>query len=333
MAFPKLVYPLTTLANPTTEQINSIKKCMFDFLWDGKPDKIKRDVIIKDYKFGGLKMIDIDMFINSLKCSWLKRIYDNENSSILKRFYQNILAKYGGNIIFKSKIDSTITNNLFNKNIFLQQIILSWIKITQNQDTQTKVPIGKEIIWHNKIIKLNNKSFFYKNKFDRGIQFIEHIYDYRKREFYQFKDFSELYGIQPSAFLKYHQLLSSIPKTWKENLKTENINPVNESYLFDDMMKKKTQIIRFLYSYQVKNLPTVNIKPHLKWNETFRNEDLKWNRIHLLPFISTIDAKLRNFQYKYIMRIIPTNKLLYIFKIKNTNLFLFFIFAVCQWKH
>ncbi len=38
-AFPKLVYPLTVLENPTDEIIKQINDIMYDFLWDGKPDK------------------------------------------------------------------------------------------------------------------------------------------------------------------------------------------------------------------------------------------------------------------------------------------------------
>ena len=34
---------------------------MFDFLWSNKPDKIKREQIIKQYEKGGLKMLDINM--------------------------------------------------------------------------------------------------------------------------------------------------------------------------------------------------------------------------------------------------------------------------------
>ena len=36
-------------------------------------------------------------------------------------------------------------------------------------------------------------------------------------------------------------------------------------------------------------------------------------------FTTTIDSKLRNFQYKYLMRIVTTNKLLLKYKIKNSN--------------
>ena len=64
-----------------------------------------------------------------------------------------------------------------------------------------------------------------------------------------------------------------------------------------------------LYNKQLKIINQDNeIKPHLKWEEVFNN--LNWQNIHSLPFKSTIDTKLRSFQYKYIMRILPTNKFL-----------------------
>ena len=81
-ALPKLVYPFTVLNNPPQQTVQFLKKIMFNFLWDKKPDKIKRDIITQDYKDGGLKMIDIEMFLNSLKSSWRKRILDTSNNGI-----------------------------------------------------------------------------------------------------------------------------------------------------------------------------------------------------------------------------------------------------------
>ena len=56
-AFPKLVYPLTVLNNISTEKINEIVNLMFNFIWDNKPDKIKRKVLYQDYSDGGLKNV------------------------------------------------------------------------------------------------------------------------------------------------------------------------------------------------------------------------------------------------------------------------------------
>ena len=43
--------------NRNAEKIN--------FLLDGKPNKIKRNIITQDYSVGGVKMIQIDSYINS----------------------------------------------------------------------------------------------------------------------------------------------------------------------------------------------------------------------------------------------------------------------------
>ena len=66
-ALPKLIYVLTSLQNPSKQTIKGIKKLMYEFIWDGKPEKIKRDTLTKKYEYGGLKMIDIETFIESLK--------------------------------------------------------------------------------------------------------------------------------------------------------------------------------------------------------------------------------------------------------------------------
>ena len=52
---PKLIYPLTSLQNPLKETIKRIEKLIFDFKWDGKPDKIKREILRSGYEKGSLE--------------------------------------------------------------------------------------------------------------------------------------------------------------------------------------------------------------------------------------------------------------------------------------
>ena len=61
----QLVY---ILAPPPTQQkaMEEINRSLFNFLWDGKGDKIKRSEMINDYDKGGLKMLDIKTFNRSL---------------------------------------------------------------------------------------------------------------------------------------------------------------------------------------------------------------------------------------------------------------------------
>jgi hypothetical protein len=49
LALPKPIYLLTSLPN--------LKQSLFNFIWDGKPEKLKRNTLIADFEDGGLKEV------------------------------------------------------------------------------------------------------------------------------------------------------------------------------------------------------------------------------------------------------------------------------------
>ena len=53
-----------------------------------------------------------------------------------------------------------------------------------------------------------------------------------------------------------------------------------------------------------------------KYDEAFNTETfhLDWEKIYLLPFKTTLHTKLREFQYKFLNRILYTNDMLFKFK-------------------
>jgi hypothetical protein len=60
---------------------NEIESECFKFIWNGKPDKVKRNILIGDFEKGGLKMIDIESYFISLKASWVSRLTDSKFSN------------------------------------------------------------------------------------------------------------------------------------------------------------------------------------------------------------------------------------------------------------
>ena len=52
----------------------------------------------------------------------------------------------------------------------------------------------------------------------------------------------------------------------------------------------------------------------------FRDLTLKWKHIYTLPCITTIDSKLRCFQYKSLDNTLYLNKKLFLFRKHNTSL-------------
>ena len=125
-ALPKLIYPLTSLQNPSKETIKRIEQLMYAFLWDNKPDKIKRSTLIKDYNQGGLRMIDIEKSIWSLKASWIKRFLLSENKSLLKNLYEYDFKIFGGNVLFECNFNDADVIKYFKNKPFLKDILLAW---------------------------------------------------------------------------------------------------------------------------------------------------------------------------------------------------------------
>lgn len=62
------------------------------------------------------------------------------------------------------------------------------------------------------------------------------------------------------------------------------------------------------------------VTSHSKWETIISNSTFNWTTIYSNTFTSTIDTKLRNFQFKFLHRAIPTNKLLMKQHIVNCNL-------------
>ena len=119
-ALPKLIYALSSLQSPPKSVIKHIEKQMYTFLWDGKPEKVKRKTIIQNYEKGGLKMIDIEKFMQAQKITWIKRILDPNNKTVLNGIYLQRLSKFGCALLFECDFSGKDILNHFRENSFLQ---------------------------------------------------------------------------------------------------------------------------------------------------------------------------------------------------------------------
>ena len=225
-------------------------------------------------------MLDTEKFINSLKASWIKRLLDNNNKGMWKIFYNEKIKNFGGKLIFESNLDKNDINTLFPKNDFLQDIITAWSKINFNKSEKTN--IGKEFLWNNSFIKTSGRPIFNKVWFDRGIQLMEHIYDFRKREFFNFNDIINLYDIPNHFFLFYNTLVSSIPLEWKNKLKTEQINIPKKETLLIKCLKQK-HVNKYLYECQFQNEGKMDVKQEKKWDDILNETVLDWKNMYLTP--------------------------------------------------
>jgi len=75
----KFVYVSSLLTTPKGV-IQELNRLIFKFLWK-VVDKVTRLSEINDYEKSGLKMIDLEIMVKSLRLAWLKRIFSENDGT------------------------------------------------------------------------------------------------------------------------------------------------------------------------------------------------------------------------------------------------------------
>lgn len=147
LGLPKLIYysSLLTVSKPLIDRINKI---IFNFIWDGKPPKIKKITIIGEKHCRGLKMIDFEIMKRSLKVAWIKRIAESGNAS-WKIIPNQAVSQHGGlEFLIKCDCDPKFLN-LESLPEFYHTILNHWHDFRR--------PTCDKQIWNNRNICINRK--------------------------------------------------------------------------------------------------------------------------------------------------------------------------------
>ena len=128
---------------------------LFVLAADKVTDKVTRLSTINEYDRGGLKMIDLDCMIKSLRLAWLKRIFSAQGGT-WRNYLQHILVRYGGLFFFNCNYD--INDYSFSSQFYTE--LLQWWSDFRDNFASTKDWVN--IIWNNKDIHVNDCPVFYK---------------------------------------------------------------------------------------------------------------------------------------------------------------------------
>ena len=91
-----------------------VDKITFDFIWNHKPSKIKKDYFYHKQKTaGGLDMKDFSLFDKALKLNWVKRPRSNSDAP-WQHIPKSLLADVGGRELFKCIYDYNLLELLNN---------------------------------------------------------------------------------------------------------------------------------------------------------------------------------------------------------------------------
>ena len=312
LAISKILYMSTMRTPPTQflELLNSIQK---DFIWNNSRAKIKHCSIIADYKEGGYKDIDISSKLLAMKISWIKRFLD-DNFHPWKILPTRLLAPLGGSSIFhyNLQLEDRGSNIVKTFPTFYQELIELWCKISYQKPSDI-TQIYNRSLWYNSFIVRQGKPIFNLSFINKGILKVRDILN-DAGNFFSWHLGKSKYNLDNRDFISWIGLIESIPQMWKREIKlfslhsAESCSPcsLSREHFVPDLTVKGTYktLIR-----PVVQQPTAqrSIERILQMN------DMDWATVYLLPQKTTIESRMRIFQYKILNNILYLNNWLYKF--------------------
>lgn len=208
----------------------------FNFVWDGKGDKVKHNIMINDYENGGLRMIDIKIFNKALKSSWVKKYLDPENQGKWKLLFDYELQNLGGVEFFRTNLNKQdLLKTIKTAKAFTSEILHIWSEISLETNFSSIDQLKAQSLWHNSLIRVGNKPVYYRSWSVKGVKTVGHLMN-DANSFLSFSDFKELYDIKTN-FLTFQGISSAVKALQKSN--EANFNSCNTAYetTFDTFLK------------------------------------------------------------------------------------------------
>ena len=308
---PKVNHLFISLPNPRKEVISLLCRDIFEFIWKSKCDKVKRQIVSQDFLKGGLKMLDINNFIASLKCTWIKTLTNGN-----KPWIDIFLAVHGKDFVqkFLDFGDDFILNTLKQENnAFWEDVLKSWLCFikTRNNVNVTKSNFHAFPIWYNSEIKINNKTIFNKKWYQNGVKTVGDFL--QENGIFLTRDaFAQRFHLPHVCTMQYNSTICAISLLFKKYsihraaaIKRECTFFVPFYFDFILLKEKCTKdIYRCLNNIEV--IPTsIN-----KWNtvlSTYLSNNICVTYIFKVCFKTTSDSVIQWLQYRILHRILPVN--------------------------
>jgi hypothetical protein len=214
---PQLTYILTNMKSPDKITTQEINKKLYEFLYSGGTEKVKRTILIGEYKTGGYKMTDLDSYIKAIKITWITRLCNTEGT-----WKQYIINKIKPDIDFMARCNIKYEDLPFKfpKDSMWDEIWKMWCE-ENFKEVITLENIMNQTLWYNSYIKSAKKVLFWKNWYDAEINWVGDIIFENNQGEKRFLSLEELkdMGIENITQMQYNILISSIPGNWRKKIK------------------------------------------------------------------------------------------------------------------
>ena len=330
LAVSKLVYVLSLLPSPCKEYLIDIERTLLQFVWKNKPAKIRKSVLKTQNDMGGAGMVDICIKDMSLKLGWLTKLITFEGC--WKDYIVKDIKDVGLEYFLNCNIKFEDNPCKINKDSMWNDVFRYWSKYHYKsvESIHRYSEVSQMNIWYNSAIRIANKTVFYKEWFNKGIQILTDLLNDKTGKFYTWAEFKARYDISGNCLI-YMGLISAIPKSWRQLLKEyyeENYeHPVVDEAPIHNLTKlllthkKPSGPIYKMYVNDANDQPWDRFE---KWSSDIDmsafDTEIDWYKHIKNWYGCTKSVMLRSFIYNFNMRNMVTQKFLYTIGIKEQSL-------------
>jgi len=310
LAIPMLVHLFRALPTPSEEFFKELENICYKFIWNNKPDKIRRSVLISNHVDGGIKMLHLKSFCKSMKSFWITKMINDEIVTNWKTLILDTFSKFGGNLVWQyHPISLDKISKLLNP--FWKNILELWSEIYEEPNN-----CYSQTLWFNQNILIGNKTVFYADWAEIGINHVNDLLN-NQGKIYSHREFNDQFGLGTHS-LRYEGIISAFPREWKQTIRTKQAKLNQIEVRMINKIKGKQNFNKYVYNRLAeRHREKVNIKE--KWEQKLEITNLNLDNYFLILHKHLRDSYLKAFQYKILHRILPTNKLLFKMKLSNTS--------------
>ena len=191
---------------------------MTQYIWDQKTPRIRYTKLIQDYKFGGLKLWDIQYKDIALKAALIvKWTKTHRNLNWLYAMLPIKDERISECNLNNSDFDRFFGNSKINISLQIWQACNKVNFISTPQDAQE---ILEQPLWGNSLITRAGMPFFQHEIINSNIFIVSDIVNMESGSFLKFNELEDKYG--PSiSIMMYNSLISAISRLWKHILRNE----------------------------------------------------------------------------------------------------------------
>ena len=332
----RLVYTANVINCPP-DMLKKLEKLMFDFLWGSPAARVRKSDVVKDISNGGLNMIDLKTYFDSINLKWVCKLMDDSKGK-WKCFFEYWLETLGGvNILINSRCDPKY---VLKKELLLPKFYcnllytyflyreMSYMK--HNNILNDSKDVCKEVIWLNTHLRHFGKMLLFKNWIKSNIIFVGDIVD--KNGIMPMSKIKEKMVVYDAQFFsEYAKCCYAINRIWSKKLRNNDLNGFIDyknktltegEYTFfeQNMSLSPTTSTKQIYK-ELQKLQISESRATLFWANIFRikNSDINWQNLWKFKLHTVQDNTLVQFNFRFMYNILITPDNLFKWRKKDTN--------------